>query len=135
MRAVVTNIVLHGLEITTIDKCTFRDAEKETLLHLFCTCVKVASFWENVSIWIESKLKFKPFNMLFGVECNHKFYTIINCLLLHARFLIFRCKTAKNIPNLSQYFLVVQNAKTVEKRIAQKYNRLDAYRKKWSIIL
>ena len=72
--------------------------------------------------------------MLFGVECNHKFYTIINCLLLHARFLIFRCKTAKNIPNLSKYFLV-ENAKTVEKRIVQKYNRLDAYRKKWSMIL
>ena len=68
--------------------------------------------------------------MLFGVECNHEFYTIINCLLLHARFLIFRCKTAKNNPNLIKYFLVVQNAKTVEKRIAQKYSRLDAYRKK-----
>ena len=139
LRAVVTNIVLHGLEITTTDKCTFCDAEKETLLHLFCTCVKVASFWENVSSWIESKLKYKlvlkPCNMLFGVDCNHKLYTIINCLLLHARFLIFRCKTAKNIPNLSKYFLVVQNAKTLEKRIAQKYNRLDAYRKKWSMIL
>ena len=93
LRAVVKTIVLHGLEITTTDKCTFCDAEKETLLHLFCTCVKVASFWENVSSWIESKLKYrlvlKPFNMLFGVECNHKFYTIINCLLLLARFLIF----------------------------------------------
>ena len=112
----------------------FCDAEKETLLHLFCTCVKVASFWENVSCWIESKSKYrlvlKPFNMLFGVKCNHKFYTIINCLLLQARFLIFRCKTAKNIPNVSNYFLLVKNAKTVKKRIAQKYNRLDAYRKK-----
>ena len=95
-RAEVTNIVLHGLEITTTDKCTFYDAGKETLFHFFCTCVKVASFWENVSSWIESKLKYrlvlKPFNMLFGVECNHKFYTIINCLLLHARFLIFWVK-------------------------------------------
>ena len=113
MRAVVTNIVLHGLEITTADKCTFCDAEKETLLHFFCICVKVASFWENVSCWIESKLKYslvlKSFNMLFGDECNHKFYTIINCLLLHARFLIFRYKTTKNIPDISkyEYFLVV----------------------------
>ena len=47
LRAIDTNIVLHGLEIN--DKCTFCDVEKETLLHLFCTCVKVASFWENVS--------------------------------------------------------------------------------------
>ena len=117
----------------------FCDAEKETLLHLFCICVKVAFFWENVSSWIESELKcklvLKPFNVLFGVECNHKFYTIINCLLLHAGFLIFRGKTSKNIPNISKYLLVVENTKTVEKRIVQKYNRLDAYRKKWSMIL
>ena len=73
--------------------------------------------------------------MLFSVECNHKVYKIINCLLLHARFLSFRCKIAKNVPNLSKYFLVVENAKTVEKRIAQKYNQLDAYRKKWSMTL
>ena len=73
--------------------------------------------------------------MLFGVKCNHKFYTIINCLLLHARFLIFWYKTAKNISNLSKYFLVVQNAKAVEKRNAQKCNQLDAYRKISSMIL
>ena len=52
--------------------------------------------------------------MFFGVECNHKFYTIINCLLLNARFLIFRCKTGKNIPNISKYFLVVENAKQLK---------------------
>ena len=79
---------------------------------------KIASFWENVSSWIESKLKYrlvlKPINMLFSVECNHKFYTINNCLLLHARFLIFRCKTAKNIPNLSKYFFVVQMRKQLK---------------------
>ena len=104
-------------------KCTYCDAEKETLLHRFCTCVKVASLWENVSSWIESKLKcelvLKPFNMLFGVECNHRFYTIIKCLPLHARFLILWCKTAKNMPNIiCMYYLVVENAKTIEKRIA-----------------
>ena len=118
MRAVVTNIVLHGLEITTTDKCNFCDAEKETLLLLFCTCVKVASFWEDASSWIESKLKYrlilKPCNMLFGAEGNHTFYMTINGLLLHARFLIFRCKTAKKFHNISKYFLVVENEKTVK---------------------
>ena len=72
---------------------------------------------------------------MLNVECNHKFDTIINCLLLQVRFLIFGVKLQKNIPNLSKYYLVVENAKTVKKRIAQKYNRLDAYRKKWSMML
>ena len=67
--------------------------------------------------------------MLFGVECNHKFYTVINCLLLHARFLIFWCKTVKNIPNISKYYFVGENTKTVEKLITKKFNELDAYSK------
>ena len=58
--------------------------------------------------------------MLFGVECNQKFYTIFNCLLLHARFLNFWCKTAENIPNINKYYLVAKNASTVEKQIALK---------------
>ena len=45
LSAVVTNIALHGLEITANLKCTFCDAEKETLLPFFCTGVKVASCW------------------------------------------------------------------------------------------
>ena len=35
LRVVVTNIALHGLEITT-DKCVFCDAEKETLASFLC---------------------------------------------------------------------------------------------------
>ena len=53
--------------------------------------------------------------MLFGVECNHKFYVSINCLLLQARFLIFWCKTAKNIPN--KYYLVVENIKQLKNEL------------------
>ena len=52
--------------------------------------------------------------MLFGVECNHKFYTIINCLLLHARSLILRCKTTKNIPNLKSTFLLFNMQKQLK---------------------
>ena len=63
--------------------------------------------------------------MLFGVGCNHKVYAIINCSLLHFRFSILQRKTTKNIPNINKYYHVVKNAKTVEKRIAQKYNKLD----------
>ena len=65
--------------------------------------------------------------MLFGVGCNYKFYAIIDCLLPHARLLIFRCETEKSIRNISKYYLVDENAKKVEKRIAQKYYKLDAF--------
>ena len=46
------------------------------------------------------------------------------------KVLIFWYKISKDIPNISMYYLVVENAKTVRKRIAQQNTKLDAHRKK-----
>jgi len=77
-------------------------------------------FWKNVSSWTESKLKFRiilhPFNMLCGVKQELKFSLIINCLLLQARFLIFRCKTKNETPDTHMYLLSIKNAKLVENK-------------------
>jgi len=48
-------IGLHGFELIATDKCIFCDSEPETFIHLFCTCNIIATFWENVSSWIESQ--------------------------------------------------------------------------------
>ena len=56
------------MKLLRLTNAPFCDAEKETLLHFFCTCFKVASFWYNARKWIESKLKRRlvlpPYNML-----------------------------------------------------------------------
>jgi len=69
-------------------------------------------FWENISSWIELKLKFRivlqHFNLLFGVTQNHKFSLTINCLLLQARFLIFRRKMKNETPDNNKYLLIDQ---------------------------
>jgi len=40
----VTNIALHGFELIDTNKCTFCHRDPETLIHLFCTCTKIAFF-------------------------------------------------------------------------------------------
>ena len=64
-------------------------------------------------------MKLQPFNMLFDAGCNHKFYSIINCLLLHAGFLIFWNKTAKNISHIDMQHLV-ENAKQLKNELFEK---------------
>ena len=44
----MTNITLHCFHIADSDKCSFCKTERETLLHLFCTCSSLVLFWENV---------------------------------------------------------------------------------------
>ena len=96
------------------------------LLHLLCTCSCLVLFWENVISWIETKLKLQlnlqPFNLLFEVEEDHDYHLIINCLLLHGRFLIYKCKIAKEIPDINMYFHSIRNVKTAEKEIAKQIN-------------
>ena len=89
---------------------------------------------ENVLSWIETKLKLQlnlqPFNLLLGVEKDHDYNLIIDCLLLHARFLIYKSKIAKEIPHIHMYFLSIRNAKTSEKEIAKQKCKFDLYTKK-----
>ena len=48
LKTAVTNTILSGFEMTTIDKCAFCDSKNFFFSHLFNSCVKVASFWCNV---------------------------------------------------------------------------------------
>ena len=81
LRAIVTNITLHCFDIADFDKCSICEVERETLLHLFCTCSCLALFWENVLSWIETKLKLQlnlqPFNQLFGVGKDHDYHLLL----------------------------------------------------------
>ena len=87
--------------------CKFCNKAPETLVHLFCTCPVVVTYWENVSACISSFLRdsffINNFNKVFGVSKinsnEHNTY-LLNCLLLCARFVIYRCTV--NMPTESQ---------------------------------
>ena len=137
MRAIVTNIVLHGFGIKDTEQCTFCNVHREILFHLFCSCSVVTVFWENVSSWINAKLQINFTinfsNMLFGVEnCEN---ILLNFLLLCARFLIYRCKVSETKPNIHQYLLFLQMTKKTEHFIAKKNKKVDSYYKKWGILM
>ena len=88
--------------------------------------------------WIETKLKLQlnlqPFDLLFGAEKDYDYHLIINCLLLHAQFLIYKCEIAEEIPNIHMYFLSIRNTKTSEREIAKQKCKFDLYTKKWHMI-
>jgi len=58
--------------------------------------------------------------MLFGVKQDHKFSLTINCVLLQARFLIFRCKIKNETLDIHKYLSLIKNAKLVEYKIAKR---------------
>jgi len=70
----------------------------------------------------------------FGDKSGHKVSSILNSLLLQARFLTFRFKVGKKTPNMHLYFLIMKKVKLLERKIAQKYGKLTNFQKKWSLI-
>ena len=48
LRALVSNAQLFGFGLIENDLCAF-----ETVLHLFCACVHVLKFWDDMSTWLQ----------------------------------------------------------------------------------
>ena len=92
LRSIVTQLQLHGFELVDDNLCKFYRKEPETLMHLFCDCEIVVSFWNNVSEFLSSRLRtdivLRKQHMLFGFDHKGFFFCFVNQLLLCARLFI-----------------------------------------------
>ena len=54
------------------DLCAFCKKDSETVLHLFCSCIHVRKFWDDISSWMNHHFKcdiiLNDFNKSFGFE-------------------------------------------------------------------
>ena len=138
LRSIVTQLQLHGFELVDDNLCKFCRKEPETLMHLFCDCEIVVSFWNNVSKFLPSRLRtdivLRKQHMLFGFDHKSIFFFFGNQLLLCARFLIYRCKYSKSKPDMLQYINSINLVKQLEYIIAKQNNKLCVHFKKWKLL-
>ena len=139
LRAIVTNVQLHGFGIVDSPFCSFCAQSIETILHLFCFCPVVDQFWYEVFSWIcchfKRDINFCNFNKIFGFQelenCTKT--DLINCFLLNARFLIYRCKIEKTKPNIMLFISTINLQKKTEYLIAKRNGDLKKHFRKWNI--
>jgi len=74
------------------------------------------------------------FNKTFGFEhyLNQNVTSLLDCILLNARFTIYRHKIQKTKPLISSFLRMIKNAKTLEYYIANRSNQLRKHFKKWN---
>ena len=58
---------------------------------------------------------------------------LINCFLLNARFLIYRCKIEKTKPNIMLFISTINLQKKTEHLIAKRNGDLKKHFRKWNI--
>ena len=74
LRFIATNVQLAGFGIVDSNYCVFCSEEPETIIHLFCMCKFVVTFWQDLSDWLSVKLHHD-----FNLENLHKLFGYENC--------------------------------------------------------
>ena len=119
-RRMPTNNFLCKIGLQDNTNCTFCKETPETLIHLFWSCEKISSFWNDVTEWLrKSHLISEDFTMentiALGLRPDtSKFALQINYCLLLARYQIWLAKTKAKLSSLLQYLHLLKSRYEVE---------------------
>ena len=133
LKCIVFNNTLHGFGLVDSDKCAFCKTDTEDIMHFFYYCPYVKLFWDEVRDWITVITRVS--RATIGIrECflgiiEDKFCPFINCVLLVARFFIYRCKFMNMKPSFDVFFNFLKEIKNSERRIAYKNGDIHKHRK------
>ena len=137
-RSTATNIVLEKMKISETDLCTFCKKEKETIIHLFCQCDFVKTFWENVLSWINSEQDiidtFLPFEIIFGLTKEKKNHTL-NILIILAKYHIYKQKLNNVKPTIDLFKADVKYYHNIEKYIYKKNYKEEDFIRRWQLLI
>ena len=129
-----TNEKLHKVKLSDSPLCTFCNTETETLEHLLVDCDKVVSIWRDI---IENLLQ--PFGVtnltkseiILGCITLAQQNSIINHIILEAKYYIYVCKLEKCIPLYNRFKNRLRITENIEKQIAIKAKKVQKHTHKW----
>ena len=104
-----TNVLLSKIYANISNDCTFCSLEKETLEHLFFECKYVKLIWQyledHIKNVIHTQIVLSLPNILLGMmEEDINRLDMINCLILHGKYFIAKCKFMYTIPNTKNFY-------------------------------
>ena len=133
-KSLVLNMHLFRWGITSHNKCTFCDSEKETMKHLLFSCEKVRVLWTQMvnflKTYTEEKIRINYENVILNniVEKKTDIANFV-CLIVKHYIYTTRCKKVSlNFVSCKQYVWTIEN---YEKYIAIKSNKFEKHQNKW----
>ena len=136
-RILTTNDYLYKRKVINTDRCTFCQIEKETTRHLLWDCTYTEQFWKLVIEWFTQKivharsLKITEQLVIFGVQKNFVSDSVLDLIILMAKYHIFRCRCLKVVPNFACFSKEVKQRAAVEKYIWLMKGNLTMYFSLW----
>lgn len=141
MGNIVTNATLKLWKLSSTDKCTFCNLQREDEVHMLCECIKIKPVWDEVRKYIKQNDKNNMYNVLDWSNKAIIFNSVhprpgnaINFIILIVKQYIYRarCQNKKPYPSLVEF--EIEQVYKIEEIIAQKKNKMTRHAEKWSSI-
>ena len=112
----------------------------ETIQHLFWECPHTQHFWQNINKLISNfgthtLSNYATISLGLQENTNSPKTTIINFIIIMAKYFIFKCKYAKQTPSYVFFKNVLHKRIEIEKQIAFNKDKLHTHDMKWGPFL
>ena len=133
MRIVTTNTFLRLVGLAESDRCTFCNAEPETLMHLFLSCHVIRCYWNAILEYTSANAigQICDKTKIFGDDRN----TLITHLVTLAKYIIYENRYKGTRPSFSQFKEYLKRDFRTERFIAAKNNDINTFTNKWGSLL
>ena len=126
----VTNSWLCKVGIKDSGKCTYCNQD-ESIVHLYSSCHVINMFWDNIVTNIDVMPKsLTAFEKLYAYNGKTN-YILTNQLLIIARYCIYVCSRAGNVPSFVMFKNSIKMTMRIEEIIAISRDRLAFHMEKW----
>lgn len=102
MRIIATNRYLLKCKIAPSSLCDFCNMHDETLDHLFWDCCVCQQFWSRLRSFLDTNnmnINICLQTISFGITQSNLKNTLINFIIILAKYFIFKCKLDKTLPS------------------------------------
>ena len=133
-RIIPTNTFLFKCNISSSNLCDFCSSDIETVKHLFWECQFSQQFWLQLKTFLNNvniDVTFDYKNICFGISNTTLSNSIINFIILSAKYFIFKSKYMKNIPNITLFKSFLKKRMEIEKCIALEKDKIEHHIAKW----
>ena len=135
MRIVPNNNFLYKINLNNTSLCDFCNMFVETNKHLFWECQLSRAFWSELEGFlrvkhIDIKLDYKTISL--GYMDQSSFSTLLNCILIYAKYFIFKNKYEKTSPSFSHFKNYLKYQEKIERLIALAKDKLPEHENKWN---
>ena len=135
MRILPNNNFLYKININSTSLCDFCNMNVETYKHLFMECQLSRGFWTELEVFlnekqIEIKLDYEIISL--GYMDQSSYSSLLNCILIYAKYFIFKNKYEKTSPNFSHFKNYLKYQENIERLIALAKDKLAEHEKKWN---